>query len=146
MNNQVNYLEEAPKIGNICHYLYIRPFLFSTAFKWSGHSFEYDWLNNHRVYSSLEDAAKAAKFIKNFLITHREQLKYLTSEPEAGTKVCFAVDMIGHLYDVITMSFDPNDETNQKLLHDFRLYRTREDLENAIKLINEALVNAKEKK
>ena len=135
MSGQVNYLEEAPASGQDYYYLYIWKKPFYPRFRWVGHDLEQSWLNKHRVYQTK----KAAKFIKNFFISHKEQLNYLTSEPIAGTKVWFGFDMDGSNGDCREIAFNRKNKYHQNLLKNFRLYGTHEDLVKDASLITEAL-------
>lgn len=145
MSGQVNYLEKAPKLGQEYYYLYIRESLIYSLFKWQGKDFEQSWLKNHRLYPTKKDVIKAAEFLKNYLITHKEQLNCLTSGPIYGTKVWYGLDMDGFSDDYKVMNFNPENEYLQKLLNLSLLYRTSDDLEKAANLITEALALEKKR-
>ena len=145
MSGQVNYLEKAPKLGQEYYYLYVRENLIYSLFKWQGKDFEQSWLKNHRLYPTKKDVIKAAEFLKNYLITHKEQLNCLTSGPIYGTKVWYGLDMDGFSDDYKVMNFNPENEYLQKLLNLSLLYRTSDDLEKAANLITEALALEKKR-
>lgn len=145
MSGQVNYLEKAPKLGQEYYYLYVRENLIYSLFKWQGKDFEQSWLKNHRLYPTKKDVIKAAEFLKNYLITHKEQLNCLTSGPIYGTKVWYGLDMDGFSDDYKVMNFNPENLYLQKLLNLSLLYRTSDDLEKAANLITEALALEKKR-
>lgn len=152
MSGQVNYLEKAPKLGQEYYYLYVRENLIYSLFKWQGKDFEQSWLKNHRLYPTKKDVIKAAEFVKNYLISHKEQLNCLTSGPIYGTKVWYGLDMDGFSddYKVIdfypeVINFNPENGYLQKLLNLSLLYRTFDDLEKAANLITEALALEKKR-
>ena len=145
MSGQVNYLEKAPKLGQEYYYLYVRENLIYSLFKWQGKDFEQSWLKNHRLYPTKKDVIKAAEFVKNYLISHKEQLNCLTSGPIYGTKVWYGLDMDGFSDDYKVMNFNPENEYLQKLLNLSLLYRTSDDLEKAANLITEALALEKKR-
>ncbi|ORF28240.1 hypothetical protein [Snodgrassella alvi] len=140
MSGQVNYLVEAPELGQEYFYLYIARKPFCVLNKWGGKDLEKRWLALHRVYPTKEDVVeRAIEFVKNFYISHKEQLNYLTSEPEAGTEVWCSMNMDGSPLDIASANFDPRTILHPYFLNDFRLYGTREDLIKDIDLITEAL-------
>ena len=139
MSRQVNYLEKAPKLGQEYYYLYVRENFIYSLFKWQGKDFEQSWLKNHRLYPTKKDVIKAAEFLKNYLITHKEQLNCLTSGPIYGTKVWYGLDMDGFSDDYKVMAFNPENEYQQKLLNLSLLYKIFDDLKKAANLITEAL-------
>ena len=139
MSGQVNYLVEAPELGQEYFYLCIGPEPFYLLYEWEGFFFEKERLALHRIYPTKEDVERAIEFVKNFYISHKEQLNYLTSEPEAGTKVWFSINMDGSPLDIASANFDPENIFHQDLLNYFELYGTREDLINDIDLITKAL-------
>lgn len=145
MSGQVNYLEKAPKLGQEYYYLYVRENLIYSLFKWQGKDFEQSWLKNHRLYPTKKDVIKAADFLKNYLISHKEQLNCLTSGPIYGTKVWYGLDMDGFSDDYKVMNFNPENLYLQKLLNLSLLYRTSDDLEKAANLITEALALEKKR-
>ena len=140
MSGQVNYLVEAPELGQEYFYLYIARKPFCVLNKWGGKDLEKRWLALHRVYPTKEDVERAAEFVKNFYISHKEQLNYLTSEPEAGTKLWLDMNVMwsfGRPY--IYFKYRDRDSFHQVLLETFQLYGTREDLIKDMNLIIEAL-------
>ena len=139
MTGQVNYLVEAPELGQECYVLHIQQNLFYSLFKWGNKDLEKRLLALHRVYANWLDAQNAAEFLKGFFISHKEQLNYLTSEPKAGAEVWFNLNMDSGQLSVTSIYFDPNYEGHQSLLKRYWLYRTREDLVKDINLITEAL-------
>lgn len=145
MSGQVNYLEKAPKLGQEYYYLYVRENLIYSLFKWQDKDFEQSWLKNHRLYPTKKDVIKAAEFLKNYLITHKEQLNCLTSGPIYGTKVWYGLDMDGFSDDYKVMNFNPENLCLQKLLNLSLLNRTSDDLEKAANLITEALALEKKR-
>ena len=152
MSGQVNYLEKAPKLGQEYYYLYVRENLIYSLFKWQGKDFEQSWLKNHRLYPTKKDVIKAAEFVKNYLISHKEQLNCLTSFPIYSTKLWYGLDMDGFSddYKVIdfypeVINFNPENGYLQKLLNLSLLYRTSDDLEKAANLITEALALEKKR-
>ena len=137
MSGQVNYLVEAPELGQECYVLHIQPNPFYVLCDWRGFFFEKERLALHRIYPTKEDVVRAAEFVKNFYISHKEQLNYLTSEPEPGAKVWYGCD--GSSIDIVSTNFDPKNIFHQDLLNYFELYGTREDLIRDMNLITEAL-------
>ena len=137
MSGQVNYLVEAPKLGQEYFCLYIARDPCCVLNKWGGKDFEKRWLALHRVYPTKEDVERAAEFLHNFYISHKEQLNYLTSEPEPGTEVWCGCE--GSSIDIVSTNFDPKNIFHQDSLNYFELYGTREDLVKDMNLITEAL-------
>ena len=140
MSGQVNYLVEAPELGQECYFLYIKPTPNYLLYNWGGFFFEKERLALHRVYPTKEDVVRAAEFVRNFYISHKEQLNYLTSEPEAGTKLWLDMNVMwsfGRPY--IYFKYRDRDSFHQVLLETFQLYGTREDLIKDMNLITEAL-------
>ena len=137
MSGQVNYLVEAPELGQECYFLYIKPTPNYLLYNWGGFFFEKERLALHRVYPTKEDVVRAAEFVKNFYISHKEQLNYLTSEPEPGTEVWYGYGVNSN--DIESTNFDPKNTFHQVLLETFQLYGTREDLIKDMNLITEAL-------
>ena len=139
MTGQVNYLVESPELGQEYFYLYIARNPFCVLNKWEGKDLEKRWLALHRVYpTKKEDVERAIEFVKDFYISHEEQLNYLTSEPEARTKLWLDMDVMwsfGRPY----IYFDYRDPFHQVLLETFQLYGTHEDLIKDMNLIIEAL-------
>ena len=138
MSGQVNYLVEAPELGQECYVLHIQQDPFYSLFKWEGKYSEKRSLALHRVYPTKEDVVRAAEFVKNFYISHKEQLNYLTSKPESGTKVWLDMDVIP-AFDSPSIYFDYRDPFHQRLLKGCELYGTRENLIKDMSLITEAL-------
>ena len=140
MSGQVNYLVEAPELGQEYFYLYIARNPFCVLNKWGGKDLEKRWLALHRVYpTKKEDVERAIEFVKDFYISHEEQLNYLTSEPKPGAEVWCSMNMDGSPLDIASTNFDPETILHPYFLKDFRLYGTREDLIKDIDLITEAL-------
>ena len=139
MSGQVNYLVEAPELGQGYYVLHIQKDPFYSFYRWEDKDLEKRWLALHRVYPTKEDVVRAAEFVRNFYISHKEQLNYLTSEPEAGTEAWCSMNMDGSPLDIASANFDPKTILHPYFLNDFRLYGTREGLINDIDLITEAL-------
>ena len=137
MTGQVNYLVEAPELGQEYFYLYIGPEPFYVLYEWEGFFFEKERLATHRVYPTKKDVERAIEFVRDFFILHKEQLNYLTSEPEPGTRVWYGCD--GSSIDIVSTNFDHENISHQDLLNSFQLYGTREDLIKDKNLITEAL-------
>ena len=139
MSGQVNYLEEAPELGQVyyCFYGLKNPDYIS--FRWIGEISEQRWLALYRVYPTEPEAQSAIEFVKDFFISNKEQLNYLTYEPMDGTKIWFGMNMDGGTFDIKSINFDHNNEKHQRISKDYWLFRTREDVINAINLITEAL-------
>ena len=137
MTGQVNYLVGAPELGQEYYVLYIKPKPFYVLYNWRGFFFEKERLALHRVYPTKEDVVRAAEFVKNFYISHKEQLNYLRSEPEPGTEVWYGYG--GNSNDIESTNFYPKNTYRQDLLETFQLYGTREDLIKDMNLITEAL-------
>ena len=140
MSGQVNYLVEAPELGQEYYVLCIEPEPYYVLYNWRGFFFEKERLALHRVYPTKEDVVRAAEFVRNFYISHKEQLNYLTSEPEAGTKLWLDMNVMwsfGRPY--IYFKYRDRDSFHQVLLETFQLYGTREDLIKDMNLITEAL-------
>ena len=111
------------------------PFTYYTSGKVS--FFEKERLATHRVYPTKKDVERAIEFVRDFFILHKEQLNYLTSEPEPGTRVWYGCD--GSSIDIVSTNFDHENISHQDLLNSFQLYGTREDLIKDKNLITEAL-------
>ena len=140
MTGQVNYLVEAPELGQGYYVLHIQKDPFYSFYRWEDKDLEKRWLALHRVYPTKEDVVRAAEFVRNFYISHKEQLNYLTSEPEAGTKLWLDMNVMwsfGRPY--IYFKYRDRDSFHQVLLETFQLYGTREDLIKDMNLIIEAL-------
>ena len=130
--------KEAPELGQEYFYLYIERNPGYSLFKWEGKALEKIWLALHRVFPTKEDVERASEFVKDFFISHKEQLNYLTSEPEAGTKVWFDMDVIP-AFGITSIDFDPKNELHQRLSKQYWFYKTCEDIIKAAILITEAL-------
>ena len=137
MTGQVNYLVEAPELGQGYYVLHIQKDPFYSFYRWEDKVLEKRWLALHRVYPTKEDVERAAEFVKNFYISHKEQLNYLRSEPEPGTEVWYGYG--SNSKDIESANFDPKNTFRQDLLETFQLYGTREDLIKDMNLIIEAL-------
>ena len=137
MSGQVNYLVEAPELGQEYYVLHIQKDPFYSFYRWEDKVLEKRWLALHRVYPTKEDVERAAEFVKNFYISHKEQLNYLRSEPEPGTEVWYGYG--SNSKDIESANFDPKNTFRQDLLETFQLYGTREDLIKDMNLITEAL-------
>ena len=139
MSGQVNYLENAPRVGQIYYFLSPDTISFYFRCKWFNTSIEKRWLSLHRVYPTKEDVERAIEFVKDYFISHKEQLNYITSKPETNTIVWYGVDMDDSRLDGRYINFDYKDPFHRRLLNEFRLFRTREDVIKASNLITEAL-------
>ena len=137
MSGQVNYLVQAPELGQEYYVLHIQKDPFYSFYRWEDKDLEKRWLALHRVYPTKEDVVRAAEFVKNFYISHKEQLNYLRSEPEPGTEVWYGYGVNSN--DIESTNFDPKNTFHQVLLETFQLYGTREDLIKDMNLITEAL-------
>lgn len=137
MSGQVNYLVEAPELGQEYYVLCIKPKPFYVLYEWKDSVFEKERLATHRLYPTKKDVERAAEFVKNFYISHKEQLNYLRSEPEPGTEVWYGYG--SNSKDIESANFDPKNTFRQDLLETFQLYGTREDLIKDMNLITEAL-------
>ncbi|MGE9659235.1 hypothetical protein ACQP6C_12180 [Snodgrassella alvi] len=137
MSGQVNYLVEAPELGQECYLLCIKPKPFYVLYEWRGFFFEKERLALHRIYPTKEDVERASEFVKDFFISHKEQLNYLTSKPEPGTEVWYGYG--SNSKDIESANFNPKNTFHQGLLETFQLYGTREDLIKDMNLITEAL-------
>ena len=137
MSGQVNYLVEAPELGQEYYVLCIKPKPFYVLYEWKGSVFEKERLALHRIYPTKEDVERASEFVKDFFISHKEQLNYLTSEPEPGTEVWHGYG--SNSKDIKSANFNPKNTFHQGLLETFQLYGTREDLIKDMNLITEAL-------
>lgn len=101
---------------------------------WRGWSFHSGLLKLHRIFLTKKGVKRARKFIKEFIESNPQKLKYITDMPEQGTKVWYGYGMWGKESDLISINFDINDELHKKLFSDHRLYKTAEDV---IKAANE---------
>ena len=145
MTKKFKSLKNAPKIGQT--YYLLTPnggSCFYMELTWEGEINEYRWLKSHRVYATEKAVKRAAKFIKRFITSHKEQLKYLTSEPQPGTIVWYGIDMDGDTEDSVSTPFIPNDGELQLLLKLGLLYNNSDMVKEASKIITKAL--AKEQK
>lgn len=145
MTKKFKSLKNAPKIGQT--YYLLTPdggSCFYMELTWEGEINEYHWLKSHRVYATEKAVKRAAKFIKRFITSHKEQLKYLTSEPQPGTLVWYGIDMDGDTEDSICTPFVSKDGELQLLLKLGLLYNNSDMVKEASKIITKAL--AKEQK
>ncbi|MBI0097259.1 MULTISPECIES: hypothetical protein [unclassified Snodgrassella] len=145
MTKKFKSLKNAPKIGQT--YYLLTPnggSCFYMELTWEGEINEYRWLKSHRVYATEKAVKRAAKFIKRFITSHKEQLKYLTSEPQPGTIVWYGIDMDGDTEDSISTPFVPKDGELQLLLKLGLLYNNSDMVKEASKIITKTL--AKEQK
>ncbi|AHN29268.1 hypothetical protein SALWKB2_1886 [Snodgrassella alvi wkB2] len=140
MTKKFKSLKNAPKIGQT--YYLLTPdggSCFYMELTWEGEINEYHWLKSHRVYATEKAVKRAAKFIKRFITSHKEQLKYLTSEPQPGTIVWYGIDMDGDTEDSVSTPFIPNDGEHQLLLKRGLLYNNSDMVKEASKIITKAL-------
>ena len=145
MTKKFKSLKNAPKIGQT--YYLLTPdggSCFYMELTWEGEINEYRWLKTHRVYATEKAVKRAAKFIKRFITSHKEQLKCLTSEPQPGTIVWYGIDMDGDTEDSICTPFVSKDGEHQLLLKLGLLYNNSDMVKEASKIITKAL--AKEQK
>ena len=63
----------------------------------------------------------------------------MTSEPEPGTEIWYDTGMDGEQFDIVSINFDPKDDSHQKLFKNIYFFRTCDDLIKAMNLIKEAL-------
>ena len=111
---------------------------------WTEEAHSYTWLHEYRIYLTKRDVKRAAKFIKNFIKSNKEQLNYITSEPEPGTAVWYGLDMDGSVDDPRSFVFNSCNANHQSLLNLGLLYPSPDILKAASKTITKAL--AKERK
>jgi len=140
MTKKFKFLKKAPKKGQTVFLLTPNGCSsFYATLTWSGTSVEYRWLKTHRVYSTKKDVERAAKFIERFIISHKEQLNYITSEPKPGTEVWSSPYMDASKFDYFSIIFDPNDGYHQLLLKLNVLYNNSDMVQKASKTITKAL-------
>ena len=139
MYGQINYLKNIPELGQ--EYYCLFPFKHPSymVLRWENKYFEKRLFDMHRLYRTLKDLTQASTFVYNFFITHKEQLKYLTSESEPGTKVWYGFNMDSDTLDSVSINFNPENDFHQKLYNRFYFYRTCEDLIQATNLITKVL-------
>lgn len=145
MTKKFKFFKKAPKIGQ--PYYLLTPNggqTFRRFRSWGDSVTEYRWLRAHRVYPTIKDVKRAAEFVKDFIKSHKEQLNYITSEPEPGTEVWYGIDMDGIKLDCKKIPFDSKDRNHQLLLEWGLLYSSPDILKAASKTITKAL--AKERK
>ena len=145
MTKKFKFLKKAPKTGQ--SYYLLTPDGGQTFYRqlsWDDTVTEHKWLKAHRVYPTIKDAKRAAKFVKDFIKSHKEQLNYISSEPKPGTEVWSGIDMDGSKLDCKKIPFDSKDEKQQLLLEWGLLYSSPDILKAASKTITKAL--AKERK
>jgi len=140
MTKKFKALKKPPKEGQTYFLLtFKRDRNFYVKFTWDGSSMEYHWLKAQRVYPTKKAVERAAKFINNFIISHKEQLNYITSEPAPGTEVWSGTDMDGTEDDVVNFSFNSSNEGHQLLLKLGLLYSNSRMVQKASKIITKAL-------
>lgn len=140
MTKKFKFLKKAPKIGQTYYLLTLAVgSRFYMKFIWEGTDNEYQQLKAHRVYPTKKYVERAVKFIKNFIISHKEQLNYLTSEPEPGTEVWHGLDMDGTEGDAVNFFFNPSNENHQLVLKLGLLYSNSRMVQKAAKIITKAL-------
>ena len=140
MTKKFKFFKKAPKIGQ--PYYLLTPDggqIFRRFRSWGDSVTEYRWLRAHRVYPTIKDVKQAAKFVKDFIKSHKEQLNYITSEPEPGTEVWYGIDMDGSKLDCKKILFDSKDGKHQLLLEWGLLYSSPDILKVASKTITKAL-------
>lgn len=145
MTKKFKFFKKAPKIGQ--PYYLLTPNggqTFRRFRSWGDSVTEYRWLRAHRVYPTIKDVKRAAEFVRDFIKSHKEQLNYITSEPEPGTEVWYGIDMDGSKLDCKKIPFDSKDRNHQLLLEWGLLYPSPDILKAASKTITKAL--AKERK
>ena len=106
---------------------------------WTEAAHSYNWLHEYRIYLTKRDVKRAAKFIKNFIKSHKEQLNYITSEPEPETEVWYGLDMDGSVDDPRSFVFNPMNANHQSLLKLGLLYNSSDRVQKASKIITKAL-------
>lgn len=140
MTKKFKCLKKAPKEYQTYFLLtFKRDQNFCVKFTWDGSRVEYHWLKAHRVYPTIKDVKRAAKFVKDFIKSHKEQLNYIASEPKPGTEVWTGTDMDGTEDDVVSFFFNPSNEDHQLLLKLGLLYSNSRMVQKASKIITKAL-------
>lgn len=140
MTKKFKFLKKAPKTGQ--SYYLLTPDGGQTFYRqlsWEASVTENWWLKAHRVYPTRKDAKRAAKFVKDFIKSHKEQLNYISSEPKPGTEVWSGIDMDGSKWDRESGPFDSKDGKQQLLLEGGLLYSSPDILKAASKTITKAL-------
>lgn len=106
---------------------------------WSNSEIEAISLSSRRVYAKRKYAKRAAKFLKAFLESHKEQLNCLTTAPNKGETVWSGWDMDDNQFCPKAIMFDSGNIYHQRLLNLSLLYKNREDVVKASNLITQAL-------
>lgn len=140
MTKKFKFLKKAPKKNQTYFLLTFRRSSNSyVKLTWDDAEIEHHWLKSYRVYSTIKDVKRAAKFIKDFIKSHKEQLNYITSEPKPETKVWYGIDMDGTSNDLGHFFFDPSNEDHQLSLKLGLLYNSPRMVQKASKIITKAL-------
>ena len=140
MTKKFKSLKKAPKKNQTYFLLTFRRSSNSyVKFTWDNTEIEHHWLKSYRVYSTIKDVKRAAKFVKAFIKSHKEQLNYITSEPKPETKVWYGIDMDGTSNDLGHFFFDPSNEDHQLSLKLGLLYNNPRMVQKASKIITKAL-------
>lgn len=140
MTKKFKSLKKAPKKNQTYFLLTFRRSSNSyVKFTWDDTEIEHHWLKSYRVYSTIKDVKRAAKFVKDFIKSHKEQLNYITSEPKPKTKVWYGIDMDGTSNDLGHFFFDPSNEGHQLSLKLGLLYNNPRMVQKASKRITKAL-------
>lgn len=103
---------------------------------WGNGYYDFQRLRLYRIFLKKKYAKRADNFIKEFIRSNPEKLNYLTSAPDQGTKVWYGLNMNGDSDDPKSENFDINSKFHQKMLDNFRFYRTSEEVIKAGNLIN----------
>ncbi|NUF08916.1 hypothetical protein [Snodgrassella sp. ESL0324] len=140
MTKKFKFLKKAPKEGQTVFLLTPEDSnSFYLQILWTGEAHSYNWLSERRIYLTKRDVKRAAKFIKNFIKSHKEQLNYITSEPEPETEVWYGLDMDGSVDDPRSFVFNPMNANHQSLLKLGLLYNSSDMVQKASKIITKAL-------
>lgn len=140
MTKKFKFLKKAPKKNQTYFLLTFRRSSNSyVKLTWDDTEIEHHWLKSYRVYSTIKDVKRAAKFVKDFIKSHKEQLNYITSEPKPETKVWYGIDMDGTSNDLGHFFFDPSNEDHQLSLKLGLLYNNPRMVQKASKIITKAL-------
>ena len=140
MTKKFKSLKKAPKKNQTYFLLTFRRSSNSyVKFTWDNTEIEHHWLKSYRVYSTIKDVKRAAKFVKDFIKSHKEHLNYITSEPKPETKVWYGIDMDGTSNDIGHFFFDPSNEGHQLSLKLGLLYNNPHMVQKASKIITKAL-------
>ena len=145
MTKKFKCLKKEPKEGQIVYFLTNYSTSGYLNREWKGIHVEKYWLTIYRIYPTEKDVKRALEFLKTFIKSHKEQLKYITSEPAPGTKVWYGVDMDGLELDSRSIYFDFKNERHQRLLINGFLYNTSKDLREAAGIITKALAMEQKK-